>query len=152
MDKSAATTEDNMPRLSNVHHLNWGDDNDDKKVDNNEGAQLDNDSPSATTAVSSAILQLLFSWLHSTANDDEDNYGKKWQCQSSPRYKSSKFGYDDVDDGKDEDIEEANGGRGVPRWRRKRSNWLPATTLMMKMSSRGEWQKKYGSGSCHSPP
>ena len=72
--------------------------------------------PAAATAVSSAILRLSFSWLHSTANDDEDGYGKKRQRQSSPHCKSSKFDYNDVDDGPDEDIEEADGGWGVPQW------------------------------------
>ena len=38
-----------------------------------------------------------------------DNYGKERQRQSSPPCKSSKFGYNDVDDGPDKDIEEADG-------------------------------------------
>ena len=41
-----------------------------------------------------------------------DNYGKERQRQSSPPCKSSKFGYNDVDDGPDKDIEEADGGWG----------------------------------------
>ena len=152
MDKSAATTEDETSRLSNVRHLNRGGNNNDKEADNNDGAQLDKDSPATTTTISSAILQLSFLWLHSTANNNKDDYGKKRQRQSSPCCKSSKFGYDDVDDGPDEDIEEADGGRGVPQWQQKQSNWLLATTLMMKMSSRGDWRKKYGSRSCRLPP
>ena len=141
--RQPATTEDETSRLSNVCHLNR---------DNDNGTQLDDDSPAAATAVSSAILRSSFSWLHSTANNDEDGYGKKWQCQSSPCRKSSTFGYNDVDGGPDKDIEEVDGGWGVPRWQRKRSNQRPATTWMMKMLSRGDWQKKYGSGSCRSPP
>ena len=73
-------TKDETFRLSNVRHLNRGDNDDDQEVDNNDGARLDNDSPAAATAVSSTILQLLFSWLHSTTKDDKDGYGEKRQC------------------------------------------------------------------------
>ena len=105
-------TKDETSRLSNVHHLNRGDNDNNEEADNDDGARLDDCSPAAATAVSSAILGLLFSWLHSTANDEEEGYGKKRQCQSSPRSKSSIFGYNDEDDGPDEDIEEADGGGG----------------------------------------
>ena len=87
------------PGFPTVRHLNRGGDNGDKEADNGDGARLDDDSPAAATAVSSAILRSLFSWLHSTANDDEDDYPEKRQCQSSPRRKSSKFGYNNVDNG-----------------------------------------------------
>jgi hypothetical protein len=111
-----ATTKDETSRISNVRHLIREDDDDDKEADNDNGARLDDVSPTAATAISFAILRLLFLWLHSTANGNKDGYGKKQQCQSSPYCKSSKFSYNDVDDSPNEDIEEANGGWGVPRW------------------------------------
>jgi hypothetical protein len=53
--RQPATTKDETSRLSNIRHLNRGDDND-KEADNDDGARLDVDSPAAATAVSSAIL------------------------------------------------------------------------------------------------
>ena len=99
--RQLATTKDKTSRLSNVRHLNRdrGDDADNKEADNDDGARLDDDSPAAATVVSSIILQLFFSWLHSSANDGEDSYGKKRQRRSSPGCKNFKFGYNDVDDG-----------------------------------------------------
>ena len=97
-----ATTEDKTSRLSIVRHLNRGDNDDDKEADNNDGARLDYHSPTTTTAVSFAILRSSFLWLHSTTNNDEDGYGEKWQRQSSPCRKSSKFGYNNVDNGPNE--------------------------------------------------
>ena len=115
--RQPATTEDETSRISNIRHLNRGDDDDNKEADNDDSAQLDNNSPATATTLSSAILRSLFSWLHSTANkDNEDGYGEKGQHQSSACCKSSKFGYNDVDNGPDEDIEEVDGGWGVPRW------------------------------------
>ncbi len=59
------------PRLSNVCHQNRGDNNDDnKEADYDDRARLDSDFPAATHAVSFATLQLSFSWLHSTVNND----------------------------------------------------------------------------------
>ncbi len=104
-----ATTEDETSRLSNVRPLDRGDNDDNKEADNDNGARLNDDSPATATTVSSAILQSLFSWLHLTTNNDKNGHGKKRQRQSSPRRKSSKFGYNNVDDGPDEDIEEAFG-------------------------------------------
>ena len=113
--RQPATTKDKISRLSNIRHLNRGD-NDNKEADNDDGIRLNDDSPAAATAVSSAILQSLFSWLHFTAKDDKEGYGKKRHRQSSPCCKSSKFGYNDVDNGPDEDVEEVDGGWRVPRW------------------------------------
>jgi hypothetical protein len=56
LDKSAATTKDEMSRLSNIRHLNRGDNNHDKEADKDDGAQLNEDSPTVATVVSSAIL------------------------------------------------------------------------------------------------
>ena len=110
--RQLAKTKDETSRLSNVRHLNRGDDDKDKEADNDNGARLDDDSPAAATVVSSAILRLLISWLHSTADNNEDSYCEKRQHQSSPCRNSSTFGYNDVDNSPDEDIEEADGGGG----------------------------------------
>jgi hypothetical protein len=88
---SATMTEDETSRLSNVCHLNREDDNNNEEAGNDNGARLDDNSPAAATAVSSAILRSSFLWLHSTANDNKDGYDEKWQRQSSPCCKSSKF-------------------------------------------------------------
>ena len=69
-DLSAAMTEDEMPRLSNILHRDWGGNDVNKEANYNDGAQLNGGFPATTTAVSSTIPGSLFSWLHSTANDD----------------------------------------------------------------------------------
>ena len=69
--RQLATTKDETSRLSNVRHLNRGEDGNDKEADNVNGARLDDNSPAAATAAFSPILQSSFSWLHSTANNNE---------------------------------------------------------------------------------
>jgi len=64
--------EDETPRFFNVRHRSRGD---------------DDDAPDSTTilppaAVSSAILRLSFSWLHSSTNDFEDDKGEEQQRQT----------------------------------------------------------------------
>ena len=66
-----------MSRLSNACHFNQRDKDNNKEADNDNGAHLEDNSPTAATEVSFAILQLLFSWLHSTANNNEDDYDEK---------------------------------------------------------------------------
>ena len=55
--RQLAMTEDKTSRLSNVCHLNRGDDDDDdEEADNDNGVRLDDDSPAVVTAVSSTTL------------------------------------------------------------------------------------------------